>query len=554
MKIQKLILPAFIAMAMTACSDKEPEEHTAHPPGQGNDTEEVEKPSTNPDDDVVSPVADFSLSSKQMNVNLNNTYQEMEGFGASDCWLGNVIGQYWGSKLEIARLLFSKNISNGQPQGIGLSMWRVNLGGGTAEIGAASGINDDNANNRAECFLNGSSYDWNKCAGQQYFMQQALNNGVEKFILFSNTPLVQWTQNGQGRSDSGRYANLKDEYYDDFAGYMADVAAHFTDLGYNIAAISPVNEPQYNWEGNNQEGSGWQNTEIARLTRLLDEALTERGLDTEISVGEAGHWDHLYAVTDGDGRDNTIDAFYNPSSEAYIGDLAHTGKIICGHSYWTFDNWSSMRDVRKKVGEAANAKGLRVWQTEWSMLDKEPSDLGGSYDDVSEFDIAQYMSRIIHNDITLANCTSWSYWTAMSVERWNQKNRFELIKTTPSGGNYSNDFTTGGSIEATPNLWVLGNYSLFVRPGYKRVELSHDETKNFFATAYIAPDRSNLVIVVTNYDKERGAALNMEAPEGTKAIYRYTTTEGKKLQQDRFNLKDRVFVEPASVTTIVYNF
>ena len=29
----------------------------------------------------------------------------------------------------------------------------------------------------------------------------------------------------------------------------------------------------------------------------------------------------------------------------------------------------------------------------------------------------------------------------MSVERWSQKNRFELIKTTPAGGNYSNDFT-----------------------------------------------------------------------------------------------------------------
>lgn len=75
------------------------------------------------------------------------------------------------------------------------------------------------------------------------------------------------------------------------------------------------------------------------------------------------------------------------------------------------------------------------------MLDKEPSELGGSYGDVSEFDIAQYMSRVIHNDIVMAGCTSWCYWTAMSVERYDQKNRFELIKTTPSGGNYSNDFT-----------------------------------------------------------------------------------------------------------------
>ena len=68
-----------------------------------------------------------------------------------------------------------------------------------------------------------------------------------------------------------------------------------------------------------------------------------------------------------------------------------------------------MRDIRAKVKTSADARGIKVWQTEWSMLDKEPSELGGSHDDVSEFDIAQYMSRIIHNDITMAGCSSWSY-------------------------------------------------------------------------------------------------------------------------------------------------
>lgn len=177
-----------------------------------------------------------------------------------------------------------------------------------------------------------------------------------------------------------------------------------------------------------------------------------------------------------------------------------------------------------------------------------------SYDDVSEFDIAQYMSRIIHNDITMAGCSSWSYWTAMSVERWSQKNRFELIKTTPAGGNYSDDFTAEGNAVATPNLWVLGNYSLFVRPGYRRVDLTLDESKDFFGTAYIAPDNTRLVLVITNYDKERGVSLAMDAPKDAKSVYTYTTTATKQMKQTQFNLKDKVFVDPASVTTIVYNF
>lgn len=552
MKITKYLISGVAALSLCACGSDEPGESTKVPVN-GVNQEEPSKPSTDPDDNVVSPIPSFTLNTRKISLDVNSTYQEMEGFGASDCWLPNQIGQYWSSnRLQLARWLFSRNISSdGQPQGIGLSMWRVNLGAGSANDANSGGIT--NQNNLAESYLLSSgAYDWNKCAGQRYFMEQAKNNGVEKFVLFSNSPLVQFTKNGEARSDNGGYANLKDECYSLFADYMAEVAQHFSLQGYNISHISPVNEPQYNWDGRDQEGSGWQNTEVARLTRELDAALSARSLSTDILIGEAASWEYIYG---GDkARQNTADAFFNPSSEAYVGDLKHVGNLICGHSYWTFSNWNSMRNVRSNVKKSADSFGLRVWQTEWSMLDKEPDELGGSYDNVSEFDIAQYMSRIIHNDITVAGCTSWSYWTAMSVERWSQKNRFELIKTTPAGGNYSDDFTTEGNVEATHNLWVLGNYSLFVRPGYKRVNLTLDESKDFFGTAYVAPDNSSVVIVLTNYDKERGVSLDMVAPANAKAVYTYTTTASKHLLQSRFNLKDKVFVDPASVTTIVYSF
>ena len=107
---------------------------------------------------------------------------------------------------------------------------------------------------------------------------------------------------------------------------------------------------------------------------------------------------------------------------------------------------------------------------------------------------------------------------------------------------------------ANPNLWVLGNYSLFVRPGFKRIGLSLDESKDFFGSAYVSVDGSQLVVVLTNYDKTNGISIDMACPEGTKAVYTYTTTADKKLKQERFNLNDKVFIDPASVTTIVYHF
>ncbi|MDE6337614.1 MAG: hypothetical protein K2L34_13705, partial [Muribaculaceae bacterium] len=119
--------------SLASCSDEPHGVSTKHPVG----TEKPGEPDVNPDDDVKSPTANFQLTTQKVTVTTSKTYQEMEGFGASDCWLPNQIGQYWvDNRNEIAQLLFSQNISAaGQPNGIGLSMWRVNLGAGSAEQG-----------------------------------------------------------------------------------------------------------------------------------------------------------------------------------------------------------------------------------------------------------------------------------------------------------------------------------------------------------------------------------------------------------------------------------
>ena len=81
-------------------------------------------------------------------------------------------------------------------------MWRVNLGGGTAEQGDASDITDKSR--RAESYLtNDLTLDWNRCEGQRYFLNRAKEFGCESIVLFSNTPPVQYTQNGKGFSNQG---------------------------------------------------------------------------------------------------------------------------------------------------------------------------------------------------------------------------------------------------------------------------------------------------------------------------------------------------------------
>lgn len=552
MTISKYLIICALVAGMTACDDSPTGPSTKKP--VGGEKDDTEQPGETPDDteDIVSPESKWPLAEETVSINPEVTYQTMQGIGASDCWLPNQIGQYWGlTRSDIARWLFSQEIRNGIPQGIGLSMWRVNLGGGTAEQGDAGKIS---ANNRAEAYLTGSTYDWNKCAGQRYFMEQAKIAGCESFVLFSNTPLVQWTKNGYGFSQSGANTNLKDEHYGDFATYMATVAKHFIDQGYPITHISPVNEPQFNWNETGQEGSGWKNSEVARLAKELDAAIETAGINTKILIPEATSWDQLY-TGDANNRANQIEAFFNEKSSNYVGDLKHIEKVLAGHSYWTHFNWGNMRTVRKTAWNKAQSFGVGLWQTEWSMLDREP-DIIGSYDNATEWDIAIYLSNVMHNDFTVANCSSWSYWTAMSVERYSQKNRFELIKTTPAGGEYSDDFTQEGKVVATYNLWVLGNYSLFVRPGYKRIQLDNKDTEEFFGNGWISPDGSRIVCVYTNYDKDHAKKLktSFAGDRKPKSIYTYTTSTSKELQQARFKVGDDVFVDPYSVTTVVYNF
>lgn len=152
-----------------------------------------------------------------------------------------------------------------------------------------------------------------------------------------------------------------------------------------------------------------------------------------------------------------------------------------------------MYSVRSSVKSKADQYGLKVYQTEWSMLSENYEDYA-SYGDASYMDLALSMAKVIHQDLATANVSSWSYWTTCSRERWSQKSRFYLIRLSPDsndGESYA-DLATNGTYKASKNLWVLGNYSAFVRPGYQRVDLKlEEETKDFFATAYISRRKIN---------------------------------------------------------------
>ena len=130
---------------------------------------------------------------------------------------------------EVARLLFSSGVdASGNPDGIGLSIWRFNIGAGSVEQGDSSLIN---SGTRTECFLNADgTYDWDKQSGQRNFLKLAKSYGVQYLLGFLNSPPVFYTKNGLATNTGrdGTY-NLKEDRYEDFARFMANVIAGLKD-------------------------------------------------------------------------------------------------------------------------------------------------------------------------------------------------------------------------------------------------------------------------------------------------------------------------------------
>jgi O-glycosyl hydrolase len=511
------------------------------------------------DDITLSAVG--SLPKAFVAIDVTKKAQTIQHFGSSDCWSAEFVSDYFkeAEKTKAAKWLFSKQMDDeGNPEGIGLSCWRVNVGAGSASQGADSNIEEEI--HRTECFLNeDGTYDWTRCNGQQWFMRQAKEYGVEHFVLFSNSPPIYYTKSGKANTNGQTLScNLKTTYFDEFAEFLATTAQHFTDEGFNITYISPVNEPQYDWK-EGQEGAPWENTDIAKLAKQLDRSIRNRQLSTKILVPEAGSWYNLYAGTNAHAN-KQLDAFFKrTNTTTYIGNLTTLAKTVGGHSYWSVGNNETLKEVRETARAKADEYSLDIIQTEWSMLDDDISPETGfpeSYGAASKMDIALYMGKVIYCDLTYGNMVGWSYWTAFSQEKWGHKNRFHLIRLNAASdtSDESNaDIKLGGILTADKNLWVLGNYSRFIRPGYQRVQIEGaDELNALMGTAWLSPDADTLVAVFVNMDKgSREVSLTFSGFEAAD-VKTFVTDKSHNLQLDT-NLTDvtNLKIPSHSVVTIV---
>ncbi len=463
-----------------------------------------------------------------VSIDPQNKAQTIENFGAAGCWYAEGIGKSWPAdkRERIAELLFSRQQdAEGNPKGIGLSAWRFNIGGGTAEQGESSGIRD--VNRRVEGFLNeDGTYDWSKQSGYTWFVKQAKQHGVETLIAFSNSPPVQFTQNGLGfKTEKDYRSNLKPDQYEAYTDFLAEVLGRYESQGLRFAYISPVNEPQWDWTGKigeaKQEGSPWQNPEIARVVRALDQSLEKKNLSTQIILPEAAKLTYLYGESSPASRQ--VQQFFGRDSDLNVAGLKHVPKLAVGHSYFTDAGDSSTVAIRQQVADTARHYGVRFWQSEYSMLADGFRE--GTKARRSAMDCGLFLAKIIHQDLTVAQATAWQFWNAFEPGRAEFDTRYYLIALQPNADH------TDGSFAQTKNLWAMGHYSLFIRPGMHRLTTSRNDkataveaAQDVMVSAYSGDDGKVVVVAINYAPEERALRLDVKNRKKGAAYTRYLTT------------------------------
>lgn len=460
-------------------------------------------------------------------VDLSAPRQVMDHFGASDCWSIQAVGKWSEPNRErVAELLFSKT------KGIGLSMWRVNIAGGVNEKITEPW-------RTSEGFEVGpGKYDWNHEPGQRWFISAAKRFGVEKYLAFANSPPGRLTRNALTNvaGEKGT-TNLKEGMEGEFARYLADVVEHFAHDAseperVKFDWVSPVNEPQWNWEGNGQEGCRYSNADILRVGIAVGAELERRRLETKLHLVEAGTITSMYGPSQQATRDYA--APYGNYVDVLLADKAlakYMAGVIGYHSYWS-DSARDLLPTRTILATKMLAHpGWNLWQTEYCVMEHK-RDLG--------MDTALRMAEVIHADLTVAGVSGWSWWLAVS----NSDYKDGLIFT---------DYHKPGDAEnVLPGklLWTLGQWSRFVRPGMRRLETK--ATGGVLASAFVEPASGRVVVVIVNKETQ-GAQIKLDVGGGPRHWEAYLTSEapGDDLRPLGVVPPDRVNIPRRATMTLV---
>lgn len=496
----------------------------------------------------------YNFTNHETNIDTSKTYQTIEGFGASACWWSQTAGQ-WDNIDEIMEYLY------GTDKGIGLNIYRYNLGAGSKFTEA-----DKTDNSKTYCFLNADgTYNWNADKGAMKALASAQKvNPNLNVTLFCNSAPVYMTDNGLAHTTTGKSKNLSENRFQDFVDFVVTCTEHFIDEGYNVTSLSPINEPEFTWDGTNQEGCHWEpdyarkfyNDYMVPAMMNNDKLNGTNGTKVELSVWESG------SMKSDDYWDNFMYNFFSNKNTDKNSNITKYVDSVDTHSYWAGDTQRQNVAQQLKTSEYSAVKKVRCTEYCQMTTDGNSGVYGITLRDgttngtTMEFGLA--LADIMHQDLTVVNCVEWDWWTGASGGIY------------PDGLVYL-DWSNPSNVTTSKRLWCMGNFSKFIQVGAKRVEVStgsgfgknrtvgikrtwnngSNEDKNSYIeqSAYQNPDGSVVVVYVNNSDTVEYTKFDSSKFASFKT---YVTDEYNDLEMlQNTSTFDYALIPANSVTTVV---
>jgi len=436
-----------------------------------------------------------------------------DGWGTSLAWFGDATGGWKNeqAKNDLVDALYSK-------EGLNYNIARYNIGGG-----------DDPAHNhmREGADVQGFStepgnFDISRDENQRWWLQEALKRKPELSIeAFSNSAPYYMTHSGCTAGNHNSWENnLKDDYYDDFAEYLAEVVKQYKDVyGIEFDTLSPINEPNTDYWGANkgQEGSHWDPSKQSWIIWETRQKLNEKGLN---NVGVSAM------------EESVIDTFLENWSH-YNDDAKNSISQMNVHAYGG--------SKRYEVRQLAEQENKKLWMSE---VDLGPSGIPHNHDDI---DPGLALADQIMVDIKWLEPQAWILWQAIESEQ-----NMQSDKENMNWGLIHADFDSE-QWSYTKKYYAMAQFSKFIPQGSRFMENSDSDGRTL--TAY--NDETKETVIVYRNPDQGSQQLAFDLSKFTKPgseVSTYVTTAEKNLQEGKSQVignKLYADVEGKSITTFV---
>ena len=436
---------------------------------------------------VMAEEADLRLTVDPAHVSPVNT-GIFEGWGTSLCWWANRIG-YSDTLSQLAAEAFC------DPEtGLGLNILRYNIGGGDHP--------DHDHIQRTDSRIPGYwadpvydaasgtcrwTYDWSQDANQRNVLNKCLKVYGDGMLVegFSNSPPYFMTRSGcSSGAERAFQDNLREDAYDAFAQYLADVAEHFDQSwGIRFQSISPMNEPDTSYWGAGspkQEGCHFDSgASQSRILTALAAKLAEKGLG-----------DILIAGTDETSIDSQALSLTRLSEEA-LNVLSRVDTHSYGGNGRTF------------LRNQTLIRGKNLWMSEVDGGDTLGKNAG-------EMGAALWLAQRIADDLNGLTPSAWILWQVIDshICREGYQGRQDTGMVNTAGGYWGTAVADHDRQELilTMKYYAFGQFTRYIRPGSHLIEMEGP------AVAALDANKKRLTAVLINREEtEQRVWLDLSA-------------------------------------------